>query len=214
MAFRFQKASCVAVGTFNMYILHPQWLAKHKIIDAGTEVGIETNLTQPGFRFRFPERRVTWNVTPNRLVIESLDPGFDCGELVARILKILPETPLFALGNNVHYHADLSEREHLAAVIRNFPLAPPPASGQSVAQRTFHVAVKRTEHETVNIQVSLKEEEIELACNVHNDVGKRDNKANEAGVAAAERFFDHRAECKTLAQHFFGTSIDHGSIDS
>lgn len=197
-----------------MYILHPQWLAKHGIIEAGTEVGIETNLTQPGFRFRFPDRKATWNVTPNRLVIESWDPGFDCGELVARILNILPETPMFALGNNVHYDADLSEWEHLAGAVRDFPLALPPASGQTVAQRSFHVAITRAEHETVNIQVSLKEKEVELACNVHNAVGKQGNEGNEAAIAAAQSFFDHRAECNTLAQHFFGTLIDHGSTDS
>lgn len=50
MALKFEKASCVVVGTFNIYILRPQWLAKHEIIETGTEVGIETNLTQPGFR--------------------------------------------------------------------------------------------------------------------------------------------------------------------
>jgi len=213
VAFRFQKASCVAVGTFNMYILHPQWLAKHEIIEPGTEVGIETNLTQPGFRFRFPDRKATWNVTPNRLVIESQDPGLDCGAAIARVLRILPETPLFALGNNVHYRADLSELEHLSAAIRDYPRTAAPASGQSVARRTFHVAVKRTDLETVNLQVSFKEEEIELACNVHTDVGKHD-KPNEAAVAAAECFFDHRAECKALAQHFFGTSIDHDSTNT
>lgn len=196
-----------------MYILHPQWLVKHEIIEAGTDVGIETNLTQPGFRFRFPDRKAIWNVTPNRLVIESSDPDFDCGDAIARVLRILPETPLFGLGNNVHYQADLSEMGQLAPAIRDYPRTAALEPDQSVAQRTFHVAVKRTKHETVNLQVSLKEEEIELACNVHNDVGKHDE-PNEAAVAAAKCFFDHRDECKTLAQHFFGTSIDHDSTDA
>jgi hypothetical protein len=36
-------------------------------------------------------------------------------------------------------------------------------------------------------------------------------KANEAAVVAAEQFFEDRAEAKSLAQHFYGTSISHGT---
>jgi len=210
VAFRFQKASCVVVGTFNMYILHPQWLARHEIIESGTEVPIDTNLTQPGFRLRFPKDKAIWNVAPNRLAIESQDPQTDCGQIVAKILRVLPETPLFALGNNVHYQAERSELESLSDTIRAFPRAKSPAQEQSIVQRTFHVGVKRTEHETINLQISLKDDSIELACNVHSELANRE-KANEAAVSAAERFFEDRAEAKSLAQHFYGTSIDHGT---
>lgn len=208
VAFRFEKASCVVVGTFNMYILHPQWLAKHKIIEEGTEVGIETNLTQPGFRFRFPKNKAIWSVAPHRLAIESQDPKTDCGETVAKILRVLPETPLFALGNNVHYQAKLSELENLSEAIREFPRTESPTPEQAVAQRTFRMGVKRGEHETVNVQISLEDDCVKLACNVHAELGNRED-ADDAAVDAAKRFFDDRAEVKDLAQHFFGTSIDH-----
>lgn len=213
MAFRFQKASCVVVGTFNMYILHPQWLTKHRIIEPGMDVEVETNLTQPGFRFRFPKYKAAWNVTPNRLVVESHDPATDCGGVVAKLLNVLPETPLFALGNNVHYQAELSERDNLSPPIRDFPDTKAPAKEQSVLQWTFHTAVKRSERATVNLQMALKEDGIELVCNVHNELGNVEN-ANKVAVAAAERFLDDRAETKALAQHFFGTSIEHGPDNS
>ena len=106
MAFQFDKASCIVVGTFNMYIFHPQWLVQREVIDEGTEIGIETNLTQPGFRFRLPKFQATLHVAPTQLVVESLDPNFDCGEVVAKVLAKLPETPVFALGNNAFYKAD------------------------------------------------------------------------------------------------------------
>ncbi len=213
MAFKFEKASCVVVGTFNMYILHPQWLAKHKIIETGTEVGIETNLTRPGFRFRFPKDKAVWSVAPNRLAIESQDPETDCGETVAKILRALPETPLFALGNNAHYQAELSELENLSPSIRDFPETEPPTKEQSVLQRAFHAGVKRGEHETVNLQISLPHDSIELACNVHTELANRE-KYNDAAVDAAKRFFEDRTEAKSLAQHFFGTLIDHGPANS
>ena len=213
MAFQFEKASCVVVGTFNMYILHPQWLMKREIIDTDAEVAIETNLTRPGFRFRFPKEGVVWTVMPSRLAVESEDPKIDCGTPIARVLQALPETPLFALGGNVHYRADLSELENLTAAIRDFPRVDPPAKGQSVTQRTFHTAVKRNEHETLNLQLIIKEDDIELACNVHNELGDREN-ANEPAVAAAGKFFDDLAEAETLARHTLGALIDHGPDNS
>ena len=198
----------MVIGTFNMYILNPQWLAKRGIIEKGTEVGIETNLAQPGFRFRFPKSKAIWNVAPDRLTIESQSPETDCGQMAANILRVLPETPLSAMGNNFHYQAEPSELENLLAAIREFPRAESPTSGQVVSQRTFHVGVKRAEHETVNLQLSLEDDYMKLACNVHTELGNRED-ANDAAVAAAKRFVGDRAEAKSLAQHFFGTSIDH-----
>jgi hypothetical protein len=209
VAFQFEKANCVVVGTFNMYILHPPWLAKHDIIKEGTEVGIDTDLIRPGFRFRFPQYKATWMVAPDRLVVESDEPKTDCGKPVAKVLRALPETPLFALGNNVHYKAELSELKNLSEAIRRFPRAESPTRDQSVVQRTFHVGIKRSEHETINLQILLKEDSIELACNVHVELDNRE-KAGKAVVTAAERFFGDQAEALTLAQHFFGVSIDHG----
>lgn len=210
MAFKFEKASCTVIGTFNMYILHPQWLAKNEIIEAGMEVEIETNLTQPGFRFRFSVNKSLWNVTPNRLSIESQDSETDCGQMVAKILKVLPETPLYAMGNNVHYQAKSSDLDNLSEAIREFPRTEPSEPGQTVTQRTFHVGVKSSEHKTSNLQISLTKDGIELACNAHTELGNRED-ANQAAITAAERFFEDRNEAKSLAQHFFGTSIDHDS---
>ena len=215
MAFRFQKASCVVVGTFNMYILHPQWLAKHEIIERGMEVGIETNLTQPGFRFQFPKDNATWIVAPNRVVIETRDPQTDCGSVIAKVLKVLPETPLFGLGNNAvyEYEAGPSERDAFAPAIRDFPWPESPNEGETIGQKTFHVGVKRTEYEVANLQIAFREDEIELSCNLHTKLEDR-SEANAAAITAAERFFDDRTYSKILAQHFFGTSIDHGSTDT
>ena len=212
MAFRFEKASCVVVGTFNMYILHPSWLVKRQIIETGVEVGIETNLTQAGFRFRFPKDKTVWSIAPNRLVLETKDPEADCGQIVAKILKALPETPLFGLGNNVHYHAELSELDNLSEAIREFPRTESPKPEQSVVQRTFHVGVKRSEQETVNLQILIKDDSVELACNIHTKLDGRDEANNEA-IAAAEGFFRDQDMSEELARHFFGVTISHDAND-
>ena len=192
-----------------MYILHPQWLAKHAIIDQGMEVGIETNLAQPGFRFQFPRHKAVWSVAPNRVAIETQDFRTDCGAVVAKVLRALPETPLFALGNNAIYQAEMSERHALAPAIRDFPWPESPNEGETVGQTTLHAGLKRAEHEVTNLQIAFREDTIELACNVHTKLADRAD-ANPAAIAAAERFFEDRSYSKTLAQHFFGTSINHG----
>ncbi len=203
MAFRFEKSNCVVVGTFNMYILHPQWLAKREIIERGIEVAIETNFTRPGFKFVFPKLDQVWVIGPNRVVVESRDPQVDCGSYVAKMLRALPETPLQGLGNNVTYVVEPSAKDDLAPAIRDFPLAANPSADETVAQHTFHVGVKRGKDQVTNLQLSFNEKQIELACNVHLSLENRDD-ANAAAVAAASRFFDDRTHAKSLAQHFFG----------
>ncbi len=97
MAFQFTKVNCVAVGTFNMYIIQPAWLAKVGIIPKGIGVAIESKLDEPGFRFWSPKLPVRWYVTPSRIQVETQRADADCGELVASVFKSLPETPLIAL---------------------------------------------------------------------------------------------------------------------
>jgi hypothetical protein len=189
-----------------MYILHPHWLSKHGIVEKGIEVGIATNFTQPGFKLTFPNDKSTWTIAPNRLIVESTMPTVNCGEYVAKVLKKLPETPLQALGSNVHYEAPPSEMESLATAIVEFPKTECPQSDETVAQRTFHVGVKH-EDKVANLQLALTDEKLELSCNVHESLENRDN-ANVAAITAARRFFDDRVWAKSLARHFFGTAIE------
>ena len=196
-----------------MYIFHPQWLVQREVIPEGTEIGIETNLTQPGFRFRLPKFQATLHVAPTQLVVESQDPSFDCGEVVAKALAKLPETPVFALGNNAFYKADPSELENLSAAIRDFPRTGSPAAGERAAQWTFHVGVKQGEHAAVNLQLSITEESVELACNSHTGLESLSD-ANAAAVAAAERFVEDIARSRALAHHFFGASVHDDSNHS
>jgi hypothetical protein len=208
VAFRFQNAGCVVVGSFNIHILHPQWLVKWGIIEKGLEVGIETNLTRPGLRLRFPQQEALWSISPDRLVIETQDPAFDCGRTVAKVLAILRETPVFAIGNNVNYTAELAEAEQLPGTFREFPQTAEVPAEFEFAQRTLHFAVNRGENETINVQVAIKDEETELLGNAHYSVGNNED-PNAAAVAAAERFFSDRVETESVVRRLFGVVIEH-----
>jgi hypothetical protein len=128
--------------------------------------------------------------------------------MVAQVLGILRETPVFAIGNNLHYTAELAEAEQLPGAFREFPQTDGIPAEFDIAQRTVHFAVNRGENETVNLQVAIKDEEIELLGNVHYRVGNSED-PNAAAVAAAERFFSDRGETESLAKRLFGVIIEH-----
>lgn len=206
MALVFEKASCVVVGTFNMYILTPPWLHKHEVIASDQELDIEFNLAQPGIRYRARGDGTVWTVSPQRVAVESTQPDVDCGAKIARILEALPETPLIAIGNNASYMADAGEVAQLADEVRTFPLKQSPGAGETVDQRTFHVAVKRQEFGTTNLQLAVSADKCVLSCNAHLRLEGRED-ANAAAIQAAQRFFDDRVHSESLMAHFFGAQV-------
>lgn len=207
MPFRFKSSACVAVGTFNIYIVQPMWLAKREIIPKGIPVAIGTKIDEPGFRFSSPKMRSKWTVTPLRIEVSSKEPDEDCGEPVSKVLTFLRWTPLKAIGTNAVYEAPLSELE-LLGKFRGFYPSPP--DGFSDVQQSFHVAVKQGEH-VFNLQLSVTEEGIELATNVHTDIENRDS---EVAQQAASKFLDHRRMTEQLARDLFKVDIDHASPNS
>lgn len=79
MAFTFKKATCVAAGTFNMYVIQPPWLTKIGIVQKGIEVAIGTDLDEPGFRYIPTRSPFRWFVSPQRIEVETREPEADCG---------------------------------------------------------------------------------------------------------------------------------------
>jgi hypothetical protein len=206
VGFRFKKASCVVVGTFNMYIVQPAWLAKIGLIPEGVAVVIASKLDEPGFRYSSPKLTSRWFVTPSRIEVETESPDEDCGNLVATVLEKLPWTPLVGIGNNTVYSAGLDELDRLPALNCFNPAAP---EGYELAQRSFHLGVGRGE-EMFNLQLSIVKEEIEISANTHRELRDR-----ESGSAqeTARNFFGHRRESENLLRDLFQVDIDHGTTN-
>lgn len=213
MAFQFEKASCVVLGAFNMYILHPQWLAEHEVIERGTEVRIESNLMRPGYRYHFPKQNSIWSIAPDRIVVESWHPQVECGSMVAKVLESLPETPVFGIGNNATYRAERKELDALASRIRDFPLPETPPEGHRVAGYTFHFAVERHIDDIINLQLAVKDDVLELSCNAHRKLENHAS-ANRNAITAALQFFLDRIESKKLALRIFGVTLTHDINDA
>jgi hypothetical protein len=211
MAFRFKRAACVAVGTFNMYIVQPPWLTKIGILPRDTQVVIASKLDEPGFRFHSPKLPSRWSVSPGRIEVDTEKPDENCGEKVAQVLKELPWTPLIALGNNTVYFAPIGELQSLPDEFRKRPEVP---EGYTLAQRSFHFGAAHG-MPVFNLQLSITDEEIELSINVHSDFRNLESEvARDAVQSAARRFFQDREDGETLITQLFRVSIQHGDSNT
>ncbi len=113
--FIFESASAVAVGTFNIHIFTPGWLAKHGI-ELREHSNMEFAQSRPGFRFRLAGETQLLIVEPHRIHITSNENGFDCGHVLGAILRKLPETPLVAVGFNWVFSATLDDDKTIPAI--------------------------------------------------------------------------------------------------
>ena len=213
MAFRFKNASCVVAGTFNMYIVQPQWLVEIGIFskEHTPPITIASKLDEPGFRFSSPKLAARWFVAPNCIMLDTESTTEDCGATVAKVLGSLPWTPLVGLGNNTTYTAPLSD---CGALTENLQNPPEPPNGYSLMQRSVHFAATQ-ESRIFNLQLSITQEEIELSVNVHTQLqGKGKPEASNMAQAAAKRFFQDREDAESLIQRFFRVDIDHGNSNA
>lgn len=129
--FTFESASAVAVGTFNIHIFMPPWLVKCGVVRTLPN-SLEFALSRPGFRVRLDERDTLLTIEPQRIEISSTQEGFNCGEILGKILARLRETPLTAVGVNVAYASTLEHEE----VFPGIAAIPNVVNGDHVARRT------------------------------------------------------------------------------
>jgi hypothetical protein len=58
VAFRFSNSTAVAAGTFNIYVIQPQWLSEVKIFREGMKLQMASDFRRPGFRYSAEELSV------------------------------------------------------------------------------------------------------------------------------------------------------------
>jgi hypothetical protein len=102
-----EQAQTVAIGAFNPYVITPGWLVKYGICTRDGEVNIRMVPLGEGATFEFGP--VQWQVDGQRLSVSSADRSIDCGQLVSRVLTLLPHTPVQAMGHNFQFTATKAE---------------------------------------------------------------------------------------------------------
>lgn len=99
MAFDLVQRNTVVRGEFNAAIIRPRWLVNQGLFQHG-EAGFQLS-DRPGGPRVFNFHEYQWEIGQDRLVLTCRDVhAGDPGECVARILKILPHTPVTAVGHN------------------------------------------------------------------------------------------------------------------
>ena len=209
MAFKLKTASCVVVGTFNIYVIQPKLLTEIGVFPASDEFRIETNLEQPGFRFTCARAPcVKWSVRPDRLTVESTDSDSDNGANIAAVLEALKWTPVSAIGTNLLLEADLTQQAQIAPNFR-LPTADVEADVGALKQCTAHVGIQIAD-QLYNIQLAQRANGLELALNVHTALtvghGARLDQIGKA-IAAARSSMEHRQKSIELAQSILGVEV-------
>jgi hypothetical protein len=207
VAFRFIKANSIAVGTFNIYIIQPKWLAEIGLMKKGVKVKLATDFNRPGFRYVADELPIHWQIFPDRIMLESDDAAIDCGTMMAEILDKLPWTPLIAIGANVEFSGKTAELHRLPKSC-SLPICGE-VDGFEIRQRSAHLSHQRGD-QNFNVQVSDTIQQAELAINVHTELkDKPQQELNRIAQDACRNFLSHRNDAVALAQKLFNVEISY-----
>jgi len=191
-----ETAQTLALGPFNPHIITPEWLVKNKVCE-DAEVEIRFIPLSQGLAFSFKD--VQWQIDSRMLMVASRKAN--CGELVAKVVGLLPHTPVRAVGNNFHY----------ACSKEDWGKSPLPMLGGNrsgaldelgrVEQTRWACVIRRDD---VRIEVTVAEDEPGMAIlfNFHRET----KNAEEACKAAGHFESDHRRS-QELLHRLFGQEV-------
>ncbi|MFN3713663.1 MAG: hypothetical protein ACK4SX_08395 [Alcanivoracaceae bacterium] len=101
------KSSIVLVGAWNARIFTPQWIASNGIVAEGEDVTVEITFGVAPYHSRLKFNRVILQLSDDKLAFipsEDSEQAFEsCRSVAAKIVELLPHTPLAAMGINRHY---------------------------------------------------------------------------------------------------------------
>lgn len=209
MGFRFKSAAAVAVGTFNIYIIQPNWLSQVGLIGEGAQIEMEADFSRPGFRFKPTGASIRWSIHPDRIILDTEQADADCGAPLAVVLEHLRWTPLFGIGTNLVFEAPLSDIDR----VRSLFIEPSPREGFAVGQRTAHIALVK-DQQRFNLQIATPQkpenEVLTLSINVHTAIEQSllPLQANALAIESCRHFIPHRDEAVSLARDVFRIEVN------
>lgn len=216
MSFRFKSANCVAVGTFNIYIIQPKWSKEVGLWSKGEKFELQMDLRQPGFRFRrVTDDPLRWSVRPERLTVETNEFGADCGTPVSNVLHHLQWTRLEAVGSNETYSCAVHDVSDL--VERMLPLGVPSHGDYDDVQRSWRRGLRRNNSVTnVQLSVSPADGNATVVINIHTEVGQIENQEELTRRAqdSCRAFGKQLAEARELASELLSVDLQHEPVNA
>ena len=163
-----KSTSVVVIGAWNSAIINPDWLAQYKVIEE-----VPTNIS---FGFGIPMNRLgfeigdlRWEVDAVRLQVRALKFK-DCGRYVARILGLLPHTPVSAIGTNFVFACPLTDWPGTMLPKLGDGQLTPQAESSSWHQVRW-VGLRSLDKDTrMQATVTKLEQEVAVGINFHRNV--------------------------------------------
>jgi len=104
-------SNVVVRGIWNVAIFSHEWLNLHEVAPK-----LEPNVVpeaiwvpQTGQQILQYPNQMTWAIDPNSLEIKIVDDWSDCSSYASGILKLLPHTPIQAVGTNFVFNCPIPE---------------------------------------------------------------------------------------------------------
>jgi hypothetical protein len=191
----FDSARVVVIGRFNPYILSPQWLLQHEVWEK-EQVHLALGAVGEGIQFKSLDGETTWEADGRRLAVSSKS---DAGQLVQRVLRLLPHTPIQACSINFAYSAD-----HWGSglVPKLGPLARTDIAFPVVPGITKWTAVFHLERIRIDMSIACGEQGITLSFQFHRSIGSADE-----AIELTERFEEFKRLSIEMIKNILGEDV-------
>ncbi|KAB2911413.1 MAG: hypothetical protein F9K29_22580 [Hyphomicrobiaceae bacterium] len=196
-----QDRTIVLLGSWNMAILNPGWIAKELFEADGIEA--EIAIAEGRTRLKYRHEDVSVNPQPSRVVVSALSVSDECLQrteaAAARLLELLPITPVSAIGINFGYSQEQLP-ENIAKIFNTADVALIGQHGLAIKQSNL-VRHLTFEDRELRLRLTITED---LSLRVHLNYHKAVAHANEARDAILEKAIVYRRKGEELLRAIYG----------
>ena len=183
------SSNVVVVGAWNPAIISPPWLSNNKVVEElPKELQVELGLKPSGRIIKFELGGVQWKVTEDKLEIHGKGQEKDCGVFAARVLLLLPHTPIGAIGSNFVFESTLEEwPDPVKPYLGKLRLGAE-AGHSNFRQVQWSGAGQQDEHTRLSIVVAARlNQGVQVTVNFHRNVQSVTEAVSFAGLWAQDR---------------------------
>jgi hypothetical protein len=194
-----QSNTVVVLGAWNPAIVQPQWLLERKVVVAGSAENIAANPQTKGLFFQMDG--VNWLIDEQRLQIWAPDKR-DTGVYAARVLDLLPYTPIQAVGTNFFFQSSLRDwpREKLPQ-LGDWTLETAPKEFQF--EQFLWGGTRRMAETSCQLNLTRAGETVSLNINLHRNVLDASRASEYAG-----RWANDWKCAREMVSQIFGLSVN------
>lgn len=195
-------ADVVVIGAFNPMIIRPDWLIAHGV--AGTETPskepqVKLGLSEMSPFLHFSLGGLRWQVTDRHVILRSDGQVLrGANKILAKLLTLLPHTPLVAVGVNLH--AIVPEREwHAPRPKLSESLSVAVAERGRITEELHGFQVVRPDGALLNVSIRDSGDELGVEINYH-----KNTPSIETAMEAIDRLDDSLETAKQMVMQLCG----------